>query len=54
MIKHHVREEEKPGGMSAGARNAKVDLAALGAQLATRKAELEAEASVVWRMCRAT
>ena len=41
MIKHHVKEEEKPGGMFAVAREAKMDLAALGEELAARKAELE-------------
>jgi hemerythrin superfamily protein len=41
MIKHHVKEEEKPGGMFAVAREAKMDLVALGEELAVRKAELE-------------
>ena len=41
MIKHHVKEEEKPGGMFAVAREAKMDLVALGEELAARKAELE-------------
>ena len=41
MIKHHVKEEEQPGGMFAEARKAGMDLAALGEQLAARKAELE-------------
>ena len=48
MIKHHVREEEKPGGMFAEARKAKMDLAALAAKLATRKAELAAESERGW------
>jgi hypothetical protein len=48
MIKHHIREEEKPGGMSAEARKAKMDLVALGAQLATRKTEIEAESERGW------
>lgn len=43
MIKHHVKEEEKPGGMFAEAREAKMDLVALGARLAARKSQLEAE-----------
>ncbi|MBV8878235.1 MAG: hemerythrin domain-containing protein [Gammaproteobacteria bacterium] len=43
MIKHHVREEEKPGGMFAKARKARMDLKALGQQLAARKSELESE-----------
>ncbi len=41
MIKHHVKEEEKPGGMFAVARESKMDLVALGEELAARKAELE-------------
>jgi hemerythrin superfamily protein len=41
MIKHHVKEEEGPDGMFAEAKKAKMDLRALGAQLAERKAELE-------------
>jgi hemerythrin superfamily protein len=45
MIKHHVKEEEQPGGMFAEARKADMDLAALGEQLAARKAELEADIS---------
>jgi hemerythrin superfamily protein len=41
MIKHHVKEEEKPGGMFAEARKSEMDLDALGEQLAQRKSELE-------------
>ena len=41
MIKHHVREEENPGGMFAEARKAKMDLKALGEELQARKKELE-------------
>jgi hemerythrin superfamily protein len=41
MIKHHVKEEEKAGGMFAEARGSDMDLEALGEQLATRKAELQ-------------
>jgi hemerythrin superfamily protein len=40
MIKHHVNEEEKRGGMFAKARQSDMDLAALGEQLAQRKAAL--------------
>jgi hypothetical protein len=40
MIKHHVKEEEKRDGMFAKARQADMDLVALGEQLATRKAEV--------------
>jgi hemerythrin superfamily protein len=43
MIKHHVKEEEGPGGMFAEARKSDMDLAELGQQLAARKAELEGE-----------
>jgi len=43
MIKHHVKEEEQPGGMFAEARKSDMDLAALGEQMAARKSELEAE-----------
>jgi hypothetical protein len=45
MIKHHVKEEEQPGGMFAEARKSDMDLAALGEQLAARKAELEGRMS---------
>jgi hemerythrin superfamily protein len=41
MIKHHVKEEEKTGGMFSVARESNMDLAALGEELAARKAELE-------------
>lgn len=41
QIKHHVKEEEKPGeGFFAQARQGDVDMDALGEQLAARKAEL--------------
>jgi len=43
MIKHHVKEEEQPGGMFAEARKSDMDLDALGEQMAARKAELEGE-----------
>jgi len=44
MIKHHVKEEEQPAGMFAEARGSKkLDLKALGAQLAERKQVLMAE-----------
>ncbi len=42
MIKHHVKEEEKSGGMFSKARDSDMDLDALGEQLAARKSELEA------------
>ena len=41
MIKHHVKEEEQPGGMFAEARKSEMDLDALGEQMAQRKSELE-------------
>ena len=41
MIKHHVKEEEKPGeGFFAQARKGGVDMEALGARLSARKAML--------------
>jgi hemerythrin superfamily protein len=40
MIKHHVREEEKRDGMFGKARQADMDLQALGERLAARKNEL--------------
>ena len=43
MIKHHVKEEEQRDGMFAQAKAGDVDLAALGEQLAARKAELMAQ-----------
>ncbi len=42
-IKHHVREEEQPGGIFAQAKRGPEDLDALGERLATRKEELMAE-----------
>lgn len=39
-IEHHVEEEEKPGGIFAQAREAKLDLDALGERMAARKKEL--------------
>ncbi|MFL6726834.1 MAG: hemerythrin domain-containing protein [Sphingomicrobium sp.] len=39
-IEHHVEEEEKPGGVFAQARKGKLELDALGEQLAARKKEL--------------
>ncbi len=41
MIKHHVKEEEQPGGMFAEAKQSKkMDLQALGDVIAQRKREL--------------
>src|SRR5271170_8220615 len=44
MIKHHVKEEEQPGGMFAEAKNSTMDLKMLGQQLLARKKELQASA----------
>ena len=41
MIRHHVKEEEKPGGMFAEARKSHMDLDDVGQRLAARKRELE-------------
>jgi hypothetical protein len=40
MIKHHVKEEEQPGGMFAQAKKADIDLEALGKTLSARKTDL--------------
>lgn len=42
MIEHHVKEEEKRGGMFAKARESDMDLSALGEALAARKAQIVA------------
>ena len=41
MIKHHVKEEEQPGGMFAEARKSDMDLAGLGLKMLARKKELQ-------------
>jgi hemerythrin superfamily protein len=41
MIKHHVKEEEKAGGMFAEAKKSKLDLKDLGEQMSARKMELQ-------------
>lgn len=41
MIKHHVKEEEQPGGMFAKARKSDMDLESLGERMQARKAQLE-------------
>jgi hemerythrin superfamily protein len=43
MIKHHVKEEEKPGGMFAEAKKSEMDLEALGEELLARKRELQSQ-----------
>lgn len=47
MIKHHVKEEEQRDGMFAKARSSKMDLDALGEQLAQRKSELMSGAEMM-------
>ena len=44
MIKHHVKEEEHPGGMFAEAKKSDMDLGSLGEQLQARKKELQTQA----------
>jgi hemerythrin superfamily protein len=44
MIKHHVKEEEQPGGMFSEAKKSGMDLQALGEQLLARKQELQSTA----------
>ncbi|HET7604608.1 MAG TPA: hemerythrin domain-containing protein [Sphingomicrobium sp.] len=39
-IKHHIKEEEGPGGIFSQARKGKLDMEALGEQLAQKKQEL--------------
>ena len=41
MIKHHVKEEEKPGGMFAEARKSDMELEDLARRMKARKSELE-------------
>jgi hypothetical protein len=45
MVKHHVNEEEKRGGMFSKAQNSDMDLVELGRQLRERKLELVGEES---------
>ena len=42
-IKHHVKEEEKRGGIFSQVKESNIDLKALGEQIAARKEELMAE-----------
>jgi hemerythrin superfamily protein len=44
MIKHHVKEEEQPGGMFSEAKKSDMDLQVLGEQMLARKQELQATA----------
>jgi hemerythrin superfamily protein len=41
MIKHHVKAEEKAGGMFSEAKRSEMDMQALGQQLLSRKQELQ-------------
>lgn len=50
MIKHHVKEEEKPGGMFSEAKKSDMDLDALGEQLASRKSEIESQGDMMGSM----
>ena len=43
MIKHHVKEEEQPGGIFAQAKKGDEDLDAMGERMKARKDELMAE-----------
>jgi len=45
MIKHHVKEEEQPGGMFAKARRSEMDLQSLGERLRSRKEEVMGESA---------
>jgi hemerythrin superfamily protein len=45
MIKHHVKEEEQPGGMFAEAKKSDMDLVALGGQMLARKQQLQSIAN---------
>jgi hemerythrin superfamily protein len=44
MIKHHVKEEEQPGGMFAEAKKSDMDLQVLGEQMLARKKQLQSHA----------
>lgn len=44
MIKHHVKEEEQPGGMFAEAKKSDLDLQVLGEQMLARKKEFQSRA----------
>jgi hemerythrin superfamily protein len=47
MIKHHVKEEEKPGGMFSEARKSDMDLDELGARMKARKDQLTANGGIL-------
>ena len=50
MIKHHVKEEEKPDGMFARARKAEMDLEEIGNELQARKSVLEGDHSLIGKV----
>lgn len=52
MIKHHIKEEEKRDGMFARAKQADIDMEALGEELQSRKKDLMADKSSLARMAR--
>jgi hypothetical protein len=54
MIKHHVRQEEKPGGMFAEARKATMDWQRLAHNWPHARRNSKRKANVAGRMCRAT
>ena len=43
MSKHHVKDEEQPGGMFAEARKSNMDLVTLGKEMKLRKKDLEGQ-----------
>lgn len=45
MIKHNVKEEERPDGMIAEATKSAMDLRALDEELLSRKRELESQSN---------
>ena len=45
MIKHNLKEEERPGGMIAEAKKSAMDLRALDEELLSRKRELESQSN---------
>jgi hypothetical protein len=49
MIKHHVKEEEQPGGMFAEAKKSEMNLTAVGEELLARKRELQSHSKAAER-----
>lgn len=54
MIKHHVKEEEQPGGLFAKAKQSDMDLQALAERMQTRKQELQKGPKKISRSSRST